>query len=139
VDICPVAADPAGVGYRSGKHTMRLLSRLLHRTDIHSPGWIDAKTLSQQLATGPVPLVIDVRGADEFTGPLGHIEGAVNVPLPALGARLSQFSRQDRPLVLVCKTDRRSSAAAEQLRAAGSRDVTVLRGGMERWRALGLP
>jgi rhodanese-related sulfurtransferase len=117
---------------------MRLFSRLLRRSTPGSPGWIEAEALSARLATTSMPLVIDVRGADEFTGPLGHIEGAVNVPLPELGARLSQFSREDRPLVLVCKTDRRSSAAAEQLRAAGSRDVTVLRGGMERWRALGL-
>ena len=118
---------------------MRLLSRLLRRSDASSVGWIDAGTLSRHLTTGPVPLVIDVRGADEFTGPLGHIEEAVNVPLPELGPRLSELARQDRPLVLVCKTDRRSSAAAEQLRAAGARDVTVLRGGMEQWRALGLP
>ena len=46
--------------------------------------------------------------------------------------------RLGKPLVTVCKTDRRSAAAAEQLRAAGAADVTVLRGGMERWRALGL-
>jgi len=40
--------------------------------------------------------------------------------------------------VRVCKPARRSAAAAEHLRAAGAADVTVLRGGMERWRALGL-
>ena len=120
-------------------HTMRLISRLLRRSGTASIGWIEAEELSERFATGSVPLVIDVRGPDEFTGPLGHIEGAVNVPLPELGARVSELRRQDRPLVLVCKTDRRSSAAAEQLHAAGSRDVTVLRGGMERWRSLGLP
>lgn len=118
---------------------MRLLSRLLRRPTVAAPGWIEPEALSVQLGTGPAPLVIDVRGADEFTGPLGHIAGAVNVPLPGLGARLPELTRQDRPLVLVCKTDRRSSAAAEQLRAAGAADVAVLRGGMERWRTLGLP
>jgi rhodanese-related sulfurtransferase len=82
--------------------------------------------------------VIDVRGADEFTGPLGHIDGARNVPLPELSAHLPELIGHDRPLVLVCKTDRRSSAAAEQLRTAGAADVAVLRGGMERWHALGL-
>jgi rhodanese-related sulfurtransferase len=118
--------------------TMSLLSRLLHRSATASDGWIEAEALSAQLATGATPLVVDVRGVDEFTGLLGHIGGAMNVPLPELGARLAELARQDRPLVLVCKTDRRSSAAAEQLRAAGAADVTVLRGGMERWRALGL-
>lgn len=117
---------------------MSLFSRLLRRSTTADSGWVEAEALAAQLATGPAPLVIDVRGADEFAGPLGHIKGARNVPLPDLGACLPELIRQDRPLVLVCKTDRRSSAAAEQLRSAGAADVAVLRGGMERWRALGL-
>lgn len=119
---------------------MRLFSRLLHRsTAAAASGWIEADALSARLATGPAPLVIDVRGPDEFLGPLGHIADAMNVPLPELGARLAELIESDRQLVLVCKTDRRSSAAAQQLRAAGAADVAVLRGGMEQWRALGLP
>lgn len=117
---------------------MSLISRLLRRNAAASDGWIDAEALSAQLTNGPAPLVVDVRGPDEFTGPLGHIDGAVNVPLPELGSRLAELSAHDGPMVMVCKTDRRSSAAAEQLRAAGAAEVTVLRGGMERWRVLGL-
>lgn len=117
---------------------MSLLSRLLRRPAVAASGWIEAEALSAKLATAPVPLVVDVRGPDEFIGPLGHIQGAVNVPMPELGARMPEFTGRDRTVVLVCKTDRRSSAAAEQLRAAGATDVAVLRGGMERWRALGL-
>lgn len=117
---------------------MHLLSRLFGRSATADPGWIEAEALSARLATGDAPLVIDVRGADEFTGPLGHIDGAMNVPLPELGGHLPELVRQHGGLVMVCKTDRRSSAAAEQLRAAGATDVAVLRGGMERWRAIGL-
>jgi rhodanese-related sulfurtransferase len=117
---------------------MNLFARLLHRTPTAASGWIEAEALSEQLSTGPSPLVIDVRGADEFTGPLGHIEGSLNVPLPDLGTHLPELIRRDGPLVLVCKTDRRSSAAAQQLRSAGMATVMVLRGGMERWRTLGL-
>jgi rhodanese-related sulfurtransferase len=116
---------------------MSLLARLLGRSATTS-GWIEARELAAVLATGPVPLVVDVRGADEFVGPLGHIAGAVNVPLPELGGRLAELTARGGPMVMVCKTDRRSSAAAEQLRGAGASDVMVLRGGMEQWRALGL-
>jgi rhodanese-related sulfurtransferase len=117
---------------------MTLLSWLLHRSATASDGWIEAEVLSAQLTTGAAPLVVDVRGPDEFAGPLGHIGGAMNVPLPELDARLAELTGQDRPLVMVCKTDRRSSVAAQQLRAAGASHVAVLRGGMERWRVLGL-
>jgi rhodanese-related sulfurtransferase len=118
---------------------MPLFSRLLrHSTAAASPGWIEADVLSARLATGPTPSVIDVRGLDEFTGPLGHITGAINVPLAELGTHLPELIAHNESLVLVCKTDRRSSSAAQRLLAAGAGDVVVLRGGMERWRTLGL-
>ena len=40
---------------------------------------------------------------------------------------------KDRPITLVCRTDKRSASAAAILREAGFRDVRVLRGGMEQW------
>ena len=52
---------------------------------------------------------------------------------------LLKLARDDRPVVVVCKTDRRSSMAAGQLLEAGVLNVSVLRGGMEQWRRLGLP
>jgi rhodanese-related sulfurtransferase len=52
---------------------------------------------------------------------------------------LIQLVDDSRPIVVVCKTDRRSLMAAERLREAESSNLSVLRGGMEQWRALGLP
>jgi rhodanese-related sulfurtransferase len=117
---------------------MTLFSRLLHRDPPAGPAWIEPEQLQARLAADTAPLVVDVRGPDEFAGPLGHISGAVNLPLPALAGHVAELLRQDKPLVMVCKTDRRSAAAAAQLQAAGAADVAVLRGGMERWRQLGL-
>jgi rhodanese-related sulfurtransferase len=37
------------------------------------------------------------------------------------------------PLVIVCKTDKRSAKAAELLREAGFKQLSVLRGGMVGW------
>jgi rhodanese-related sulfurtransferase len=121
---------------------MSLLSRLLGRSSpsVTSAAWIDAAELVSRLGdTASLPLVLDVRGPDEFTGPLGHIEGARNLPLPELGARIGEIVGLRRSVVCVCKTDRRSAAAADQLLAAGANNVSVLRGGMESWRRLGLP
>jgi uncharacterized membrane protein YdjX (TVP38/TMEM64 family)/rhodanese-related sulfurtransferase len=101
--------------------------------------WIDVDELAARVSASGVA-VIDVRGPDEFSGPLGHIKEARNVPLVELPDRLGEIgSIADKPIVLVCLTDRRSSNAAILLDQAGFRDVWVLRGGMARWTEAGLP
>jgi rhodanese-related sulfurtransferase len=113
------------------------LARLFRRTP-PEPRWLDVAALRRRMAGDPAPIVVDVRGADEFDGPLGHIDGALNVPLPELGGRTPEIAAAGRPIVCVCLTDKRSSSAAAQLAAAGLGDVAVLRGGMKAWREAGL-
>ena len=116
---------------------MKLLSRWFRHAST-TPSWIEPAALAMRLERDDAPLILDVRGSDEFTGPLGHIRQATNMPLSNCGA-FPELVRENRPVVVVCKTDRRSSVAAQQLREAGVLDVSVLRGGMEQWRVLGLP
>jgi rhodanese-related sulfurtransferase len=48
------------------------------------------------------PLVIDVRSPEEFAGELGHIDGAVLLPLPELEDRLNELvPHRGRPMVTV--------------------------------------
>jgi rhodanese-related sulfurtransferase len=116
-----------------------LLSRLFQRTQNADAGWMEIETLRRRLADG-VPLqLIDVRGPDEFTAPPGHLPGAINIPLPDLPGRVAEVASDGRPVVLVCKTDRRSARAAGVLLAAGLQDVVVLRGGTDGWHQQGLP
>jgi rhodanese-related sulfurtransferase len=68
-------------------------------------------------------MVIDVRQPEEFSGPLGHLPGAVNVPLADVASQATALASRNRPIVLVCKTDRRSERATETLQAARLRDV----------------
>jgi uncharacterized membrane protein YdjX (TVP38/TMEM64 family)/rhodanese-related sulfurtransferase len=114
------------------------LPRLLRRLRQVNPGWITAGSLKRQLDDDGELLVIDVRGADEFNGPLGHIPTARNIPLGDMPARLVELEPARRgPLTLVCRTDKRSVKAGELLKRAGFADVTVLRGGMEEWNRQG--
>jgi rhodanese-related sulfurtransferase len=110
------------------------LARLFRPVPLE-PRWIAVDQLRHRLGEPAGPLVIDVRGRDEFDGPLGHIEGALNIPLPDFAVQRERIAAAGRPVVLVCLTDKRSSAAAAQLTSEGRSDVFVLRGGMTAWNA----
>ena len=110
------------------------LPRLIGRLKTTETGWIEAADLNTQITSGKAPTILDVRGGDEFTGPLGHIPGALNIPLGDLPNRLSEIkARTNSPISLVCRTDKRSARAAELLKESGFQDLRVLRGGMEQW------
>jgi rhodanese-related sulfurtransferase len=79
-------------------------------------------------------LVLDVRTTADFVGEQGHIAGATNIPLEALEARLDELVVDlERPIALVCRTDRRSARAATLLARRGFADVHVVQGGMTAW------
>jgi rhodanese-related sulfurtransferase len=110
-----------------------LFARLGGRASVPPVEWIDAGELAAGLQRRAIA-VVDVREPDEFTGPLGHIAGALNLPVGELSDRLGELDRlKDERVVLVCRHDRRSAQAAALLEAAGFRQVSVLRGGMVRW------
>ena len=109
------------------------LGRLFGRREAGA-AWIEAGDLRDRLGRGEHPLILDVRGPDEFDGPLGHIDGARNVPLAELLRNVAAINRETGPIVVVCLTDKRSSQAAALLAGSGVRNVAVLRGGMRAWR-----
>jgi hydroxyacylglutathione hydrolase len=80
--------------------------------------------------------VLDVRGRSEWAE--GHLEGAVHIPLPELQDRLAEVP-QGGTLVVQCAGGGRSAIAASVLRAAGVPRVENLAGGLQAWRAQGLP
>jgi len=82
--------------------------------------------------------LLDVREAPELEGELGHLAGVHAIALDELRARVGEVPT-DKPVVLVCRTGRRSALATQILRKAGREDVANLAGGMVAWRDLGLP
>jgi uncharacterized membrane protein YdjX (TVP38/TMEM64 family) len=114
------------------------LPRLYRRFRKSEPAWIECDELQRRLASGPVTL-IDVRQPEEFSAHPGHLPGALNVPLANIGRQCADLTACDLPIVIVCKTDRRSAKAAAELLASGLSDVSVLRGGTDAWHRQGLP
>lgn len=85
-------------------------------------------------------LVLDVRTAKDFVGEQGHIDCAVNIAVEDLPARMNELTEYiERPIAIVCRTDKRSAKAALLLAEAGFHNVHVVRGGMTKWIEAGLP
>jgi sulfur dioxygenase len=94
------------------------------------PGWVEEHAAEVQ--------IVDVREADEFAGPLGHIPSAKLLPLGQLD-KLASSLANDQPIVTVCRSGARSAQAVAILRKAGFAKVANLAGGMLRWRSQNLP
>ena len=86
--------------------------------------------LDQQLDV----LVLDVRTAEDYVGEQGHIASSMNIPVEDLASRLDEIADYvERPIAIVCRTDRRSAKAAQLLTRKGFADVHVVKGGMTDW------
>jgi rhodanese-related sulfurtransferase len=102
--------------------------------------WIEVQELADRLRREPRPMLIDVREADEFNGELGHLKNAKNISVTDLPQQIDELGRfRSSALVLVCRTQVRSAAAAGTLKQAGFRNIAVLRGGMVEWNRQGFP
>jgi ArsR family transcriptional regulator len=97
---------------------------------------VSREELLARSRTGAVT-VLDVRPEDEFA--LGHLPGALNIPLRALETRLSELNPAQE-IVAYCRGPYcvLSYEAVAQLRARGFK-VRRLEDGLPEWRAAGLP
>jgi rhodanese-related sulfurtransferase/DNA-binding transcriptional ArsR family regulator len=111
-----------------------LLRSYFHERDNLKP--VGRRDLLKRLKAGDI-LVMDVRPEDEFR--LGHLPGAVNIPLRELKKRLSALDPK-LEIVAYCRSHYCvfSYEAVAALRAKGFK-VRRLEEGFPEWRAAGLP
>jgi rhodanese-related sulfurtransferase len=77
--------------------------------------------------------LIDVRSAAEYA--VGHIPGAINVPLEQVEARAADIG--EGPVLMICEVGTRAAIAAGWMKSGQA--VSVLEGGTAAWRKAGLP
>ena len=95
---------------------------------------LEVSELKVRLASGEKLLVLDVRSPEEFTGEQGHIDQSLNIPLTVLDDRIGELAPYlNRPVAIVCRTDKRSAKAARLLAKQGFTDLHVVRNGMTAW------
>lgn len=111
-----------------------VVSSYFNERDAMEP--ITRRELRQRMKEGTVT-VLDVRPAEEFA--LGHIPGALNVPVGDLKRRLADLPRS-KEVIAYCRGPYCVFAfeAVATLRAAGHK-ARRLEDGMPHWRAVGLP
>ena len=76
---------------------------------------------AMQEAVASGGLLLDVRSPGEFSG--HHLEGALNIPVAELGARIAEIGDKDRAVVVYCASGMRSKAAADLLTKSGFQNV----------------
>lgn len=86
-------------------------------------------------AGGPKPLLVDVRSSGEFA--VGHVPGAVSVPMEEAESRLDDIPK-DVPVVLVCQSGNRAGMVCELIQEERP-NASVLDGGVDAWITAGLP
>ncbi|HEX2906539.1 MAG TPA: rhodanese-like domain-containing protein [Phototrophicaceae bacterium] len=96
---------------------------------------VDIETYREQFHPGD-HLLVDVREIDEWV--LGHIPGAVHIPLNDLPERLAEIPT-DKPVVVVCATGGRSLYGSQFLLESGYSQVYNLEGGTMGWLMKRLP
>lgn len=74
--------------------------------------------------------LVDVRTPEEFAR--GHIEGAVNIPVSDIEARLGELGDKQGPIVLYCRSGARSARVKSLLESKGFTSVVNL-GAMSSW------
>jgi rhodanese-related sulfurtransferase len=80
-------------------------------------------------------LLIDVREVNEYAAE--RIHGALLYPLSTFDPKA--IPMEGRKLVLQCGSGKRSLMAAHRLQAVGFGHLTHLAGGLQAWKAAGLP
>ena len=110
-----MAADAAAAGYRD----------------------VDVTALKTALDAGQVPVLVDVRSAEEYAA--GHVKGARNIPVGQVQGRLAELEAyKGGDVYVICQSGGRSAKASATLAAAGYKAVNVT-GGTGGWVKKGYP
>lgn len=101
---------------------------------VESMATIQVNDLAPVLSTYTM---LDVRDRTEWEA--GHVPGARNAPAGDLAQGAAAPVNGSGPVAVICGTGFRSAVAASLLQQRGKHDVVQVEGGMDAWRAAGLP
>ncbi|MCA9713246.1 MAG: rhodanese-like domain-containing protein [Myxococcales bacterium] len=121
---------------RSAPHQTPATAQVAELVFERAPGGVPEVSVDWVREHGGRARLIDIRDRLEFTGPEGHISGIEWIPMEELTAEAAEWD-PTRPIVLVCRSGRRSARAVRMLEEQGFRAVASMTGGMFAWRLAG--
>lgn len=93
-------------------------------------GIVNVDTAGAKQAISAGAQIVDVRTPGEFQ--MGHIKGAINVPVDQLAAQAASWNK-DASYVVYCATGARSATAVETMRSLGFKNISHLAAGVQAW------
>ncbi|MDP1546356.1 MAG: rhodanese-like domain-containing protein [Anaerolineales bacterium] len=100
---------------------------------------IKSDKLAEELAGSDLPFIVDTRSQGEWDKD-GYIEGSINLPINDFFANLDQIpADKDARIIVLCASGHRGSVAMMGLRLMGYTNVVNLNGGLNGWKAAGMP
>lgn len=95
---------------------------------------LEVAELKRRLDSDEDVLLLDVRTPEDYDGEQGHVAGSRLVPLEELEQRIDELSEYlEKPIITICRTDKKSGKAAQILAQHGYADVHVAKMGMTDW------
>lgn len=100
---------------------------------------VKSDKLAEELTGSDLPFIIDVRSKAEWDKD-GYIEGSINLPFSEFFANLDQIpADKDSRIIVLCASGHRGGIVTMALNLMGYTDVVNLGGGLNGWKAAGLP
>lgn len=90
--------------------------------------------IKARLDKGEKLVLVDVRDKEDLTGPMGKIEGSINIPITDVNVSLKKLEKyKNREVLFLCTKGKRSMTAAQLAKHAGFKNPVVIKGGMTAW------
>jgi len=97
---------------------------------------VSAEQVQKDIAAKKDFIILDVRTPEEFDGPLGHIPGAMQIPVQQLEERIAELdSLKNKEFLVYCRSGHRSLRGTKILLKHGFKATNML-GGMKAWNKL---
>ena len=98
---------------------------------------ISVEELTIRMNSNDSLLILDVRTEAELVGPLGQIDGVVNIPIDELEQRINELDKyKEYDIAVICRSGRRSERGTSILNENGFNAKNVV-GGMQEYRKMG--